>query len=503
MLREDDMGATATRATALLVVILLASVASSVHVQNRDLVITGATLIDGTGRPPRKGTTIIARDGRIAAVGPDSRIDRSTGENVIDASGKYVIPGLADMHVHFSLGTSLPRRPNETAEALARFLYYGVTTILNLGASDASTDSIRAVRARRAAGTLDAPYIYGTGGHLTLPGTHPVYTIFSRRIQQEADAILAATPPGEPANLYSLGLGISLVRGNEAARTAVRERADGGMDAIKITIETGPASFGDNHPLMPVDMVRAIVDEATRHSLPVFAHVTSPNELDAALQGGTAGVVHAVMEPPFPDRAFARQMLARKFVYVPTLTLVEGWVRYTSDPKALDDPFLRATVSDEAITALRDPQIVETTRTRSEMVAGGRGADAKRRVAEILSNVGMLHQQGVLIALGTDTGFLYGFPGYSAHRELELLVRAGLTPMQALEAATRRAAEMIRADRAFGTIEVGKRADFLILSASPLEDIRNTRSLEVVVSEGRVVDREALLKDDRLARSDR
>ena len=183
------------------------------------------------------------------------------------------------------------------------------------------------------AGTLDAPYIYGTGGHLTLPGTHPVYTIFSRRIQQEADAILAATPPGEPANLYSLGLGISLVRANEAARTAVRERADGGMDAIKITIETGPASFGDNHPLMPVDMVRAIVDEATRHSLPVFAHVTSPNELDAALQGGTAGVVHAVMEPPFPDRALARQMLARKFVYVPTLTLVEGWVRYTSRPE--------------------------------------------------------------------------------------------------------------------------------------------------------------------------
>ena len=83
------MGPTATRATALLAVILLASVASSVHVQNRELIITGATLIDGTGRPPRKGTTIIARDGLIAAVGPDSRIDRPTGANVIDASGKY------------------------------------------------------------------------------------------------------------------------------------------------------------------------------------------------------------------------------------------------------------------------------------------------------------------------------------------------------------------------------------------------------------------------------
>jgi imidazolonepropionase-like amidohydrolase len=106
----------------------------------------------------------------------------------------------------------------------------------------------------------------------------------------------------------------------------------------------------------------------------------------------------------------------------------------------------------------------------------------------------MLHSQGVLVAVGTDTGNPYVFPGYSVHRELELLVRAGLTPMQALEAGTRRAAEMIRADNAFGTIEAGKRADLLVLGANPLTDIRNTRSIEMVVSEGRVVDRTKLLK---------
>jgi imidazolonepropionase-like amidohydrolase len=101
----------------------------------------------------------------------------------------------------------------------------------------------------------------------------------------------------------------------------------------------------------------------------------------------------------------------------------------------------------------------------------------------------MLQEQGVVIAVGTDTGNPFVFPGYSVHRELELLVQAGLTPMQALEAGTRRAADMVRADDAFGTIEVGKRADLLILRANPLENIRNTRTLEVVVSEGRVVDR--------------
>ena len=474
--------------------LLLCVVAPLAQTQQNDLVITGATLLDGTGAPPRKATTIIARRGRIIAVGADGETQRPKGAHAIDAAGKYVIPGLADMHVHFSLGTPLPRRANETTEVLARYLYYGVTTILNLGASDASTESILVLRARRAEGTLQAPYIYGTGGHLTLPGTHPVYTIMPAHIRQGADSILAATPPREPANLYSLGLGMSLVRTNDAARTAVRERANGGMDAIKITIESGPASFGDNHPLMPVEMIRAIVDEARRHSLPVFAHVTSPHELERALDGGIAGVAHAVVDRPLPDAALGRRMAAKRFAYVPTLTLFEGWARYPADLNALDDPFLRESLSDEAIPALREPRFVESIRRRAALVAGGPGADPNRHVRDVLSNVGMLHQQGVLIAAGTDTGNPFVFPGYSVHRELEQLVQAGLTPMEALQAGTRRAAEMIRAEREFGTIEVGKRAHLLILGANPLVDIRNTRTLEVVVSEGRVVDRVKLLE---------
>jgi imidazolonepropionase-like amidohydrolase len=481
-------------ATLVLAGLLLCAVPPLAQTEQNDLVITGATLIDGTGAPPRKATTIIARRGRIIAVAADGEIRQPKAARVIDAAGKYVIPGLADMHVHFGLGTPLPRRAEETAEVLARCLYYGVTSILNLGASDASTESIRTLRARRAAGTLQAPYIYGTGGHLTVPGTHPVFTIMPARIRQRAESILSETPPREPANLYTLGLGISLVRTSDAARKAVRERASGGMDAVKITIESGPPSFGDNHPLMPVEMIRAIVDEAERHSLPVFAHVTSPHELALALDGGTAGVVHAVVDRPLPDAALARRMAAKRFTYVPTLTLFEGWARYPADLNALDDPFLRESLSDEAITALREPRFVDTIRRRADAVAGAPGADPSRHVRDVLSNVGILHQQGVPMAVGTDTANPFVFPGYSVHRELELLVRAGLTPMKALQAGTRRAAEMLRADDAFGTIEAGKRADLLILDANPLDDIRNTRTLKVVVSEGRVVDRVKLLE---------
>lgn len=124
-------------------------------------------------------------------------------------------------------------------------------------------------------------------------------------------------------------------------------------------------------------------------------------------------------------------------------------------------------------------------------------AVSSHKMEAVLANVGMLHDRGVVIALGTDTANPYVFPGYSVHRELELLVRAGLTPMEALEAATRRASEVLGAEDDFGTVEVGKRADLLILGANPLEDIHNTRSLEVVVSEGRIVDRDALLRNTR------
>jgi imidazolonepropionase-like amidohydrolase len=272
----------------------------------QELAITGATLIDGTGAAPRSATTILVRDGRIVTVTPDADAEVPAGVREIDAAGKYVIPGLADMHFHLSLGLPLPRQENETDIVLARALYYGVTTILAIGASDASPESIHSHRARRAAGELRAPYIYGTGGHLTLHGTHPIYTLFPPPIRQRADELAAEIPESEPVDLFPLGIGLSIVRTEEAARKAVRERAEAGMDAIKITVESGPTPFGDDHPQMSVEMIRAIVEEAARHDLGVFAHVTSLDELQATLEGGAAGCGPYGRGPAVPRRRARR-----------------------------------------------------------------------------------------------------------------------------------------------------------------------------------------------------
>jgi cytosine/adenosine deaminase-related metal-dependent hydrolase len=153
-----------------------------------NLAITGVTLIDGTGAPPRAGTTILIQDGRILAVVADGEARIPAHATVIEGAGRYVIPGLVDLHAH-------------SPSHLGQYLFYGVTSVLQLGGTGASTDAIRDLRARRAAGTLQAPYIYGTGGHLTLHGTHPIYTIFPQAVRDAADSLAAATPLDEPVDL--------------------------------------------------------------------------------------------------------------------------------------------------------------------------------------------------------------------------------------------------------------------------------------------------------------
>lgn len=475
---------------------------SCTSVPKTDLVITGATLIDGTGGQTRPESTIFIHDGHISKVVSGSEVKLPNDAEIIDAAGKYVIPGLADMHLHFSLGLPRPRLSNETEVVLSRLLYYGVTSILAIGASGASTDSIRILRDRRTSGKLKSPYIYGTGGHLTLHGTHPIYTIFPPSVQNAADSLASEIPMNEPVNLYSLGIGLSIVRTEEAVRKAVRERAEGDMDAIKITVESGPTMRGDNHPQMSVKMIRTIVDEASKYNLGVFAHITSIDELKAVLEGGASGIVHTVWDQPLPDSTLADHMAGRDFYVIPTTSLYRGAVSlyYIDEPVNLDDPFLRETISDKEVESLRDTGFIEHFRSRGLLSLGTETdpSEANRiQVSDMLKNVGMLHKQNVPIVLGTDTGTPFTFPGYSVHDELEHLVKAGFSPGEALEAATRRAAEMLDAEDEFGTIEPGKRADLLILSANPLENIRNTRSLQIVISEGQVINREALLGNNK------
>lgn len=440
------------------------------------LAVVGATLIDGTGGATRDDVTLLVEDGRITELGSASEVDVPAGARVLDARGRFVMPGLVDLHVHFGRGVPLPPLDDETAVILARQLDYGVTSILQLGATDGDVESIRALRTALEEGSLHGPHLYGSGGHLTLQGSHPVYTLFPPSLRAQADRLADATPLEVPVDLTSLGVGVSLVRTPEAARAAVRDRAAGGMDMVKITVESGPTPFRDDHPQMPAEMIRAIVEQAEELDLRVFAHVSSLDELEAVEQAGGHGVVHTVRNDPLPEPELIDRLAAAGFFVMPTLSLY-------AEPPPLDDPFLRRSVTAEEIGALEDPVFLRRVGGRWRCCAP---------FGEVLRSVGEMHRRGVPIVLGTDTGNPYIFAGYQVHRELELLVEAGLTPMEAIVAATGRAAEFLGRDHEFGTLEVGKRADLLILDANPVDDIRNTRTLRTVVRSGVVVDREQL-----------
>lgn len=452
----------------LIAALLLGALAATAASQETDLVITGATLIDGTGAEPRPGTTIRIGEGRILDVTDDASAPVGEDTRLVDADGRTVIPGLVDMHVHLGEGGMNPRDPQTSDRVLAQLLHYGVTTVFSVGGSGGDASQIRRLRERSAAGELEAPHLYATGSMLTLPGSHPVATIMG-------------VPEGEDPRTYDWSTrGVALVETLEEARAAVRRNAETGMEAIKIIVESGPPSFGDDHPQMSLEMIDAIVDEAESYDLPVVAHVSSLDELEVCIDGGVRAVMHAAFDP-FPGPSHRDRMRERKVFYVPTLSLYaalfsDRWTRSGS----IESPFLREGVSARVLESLQSwqpPTSAMPTAARARLWEG------------MLASIDAAHEAGVAIALGTDTNNPYVFPGYSVHVELELLVEAGLTEMEALVAATRRPAEMLERGDEFGTIAPGRRADLLVLGGDPLEDIRNTRRLELVICDGEVVDR--------------
>lgn len=442
--------------------------------QEQPVVIADVTLIDGTGAPAREGVTILIREGLINSITAADETTLPEGATVIDGAGKYVIPGLADMHVHFGTGGLVSSDSLTVDRVLRQFLFYGVTAVLNVGATSGGVDEILELRRRRAEGELQAPNIYATGGLLTVPGSHPIATIMSM-------------PEGADAAAYDWSQrGIWVVRTPGEVREVVARLAAAGMDGIKVVIESGPGIFGDDHAQMPPELVMAAVEEARRHGLLVLAHATSPDELAVAVEAGVHAVMHLVGPEPV-DPGLLVAMRDRGIYYVPTLSLFV-WADNWGDPAdALADSFLRSGVEERVIQSLLSSSLASTAPPSEEDWAW-------RRM--MLQALKAARDAGVTIVAGTDASNPFVFPGYSLHHELELMVEAGLTPMEALEASTHRAAEMMREEDVFGTVEPGKQANLLVLAANPLEDIRNTRALDLIIHGGVVIDRSSLLPDE-------
>jgi len=393
---------------ALALTALLVAIPPAISAQTRSIVFTDVTVIDATGAPAQPAMTVVIRDGVIQRIGGTGSVSVPTGSLVVRGTGKYLIPGLWDMHVHL------------TEDDLAPLVASGVTGVRDMGNALADVDEWRGQITVQA---LVGPRIFRVG------------------------PILNGQEFG-PAQLA--------IRTEAEARTAVRVLKKVGVDAIKV------------HSLLPRDAYFALADEARKLSIPFVGHVPQSVTPFEASNAGQASLEHiqtlfegqSPLKPDSEPRLFA--LFAKNgTVFDPTLIAYRG----STEPQNVDPELLK---------------------NYPDLLPG-----RQKLFARFLELVGMMNRARVTLVTGTDlSGFKWISPGASLHDELALFVDAGLTPMQALQAATRNPARFLHVEA--GTIEIGKRADLIVLDANPLDDIRNTRRIYSVVLDGTLFDRSRL-----------
>ena len=379
----------------------------------------GARIIDGSGRPPIENGTLLIQGGRIAAVG--KRVKLPAGVTRIDATGKTIIPGLINAHGHVN-----------SPEQLGVYLRDGITTVFSLG-GDKEFD-LRKQCALATPGTV--PHLYVAG---------PI---------QDSTAIPGAVAVTSP----------------EQARRSVDELIVNKPDIVKVRVD----DFLGARPKMSPDVYQAVIDEAHKNGYRTAAHVVLLDDAKGVLHAGVDYIAHSVRDREVDDE-FIRLMKERHAVYSPTLTREVAVFTYSETPAFFSDPFFLKEADPAEMAKMSDPKHQEGV--RNDRAA----AWYKEHLPIAMHNLKALSDAGIVIALGTDSGGGPGrFQGYFEHLELEYETKAGLTPMQALVSATSGAAQAVNISQQAGTIEKGKWADFVVLNANPLDDIRNTRAIDSV-----------------------
>ncbi|AKT41685.1 amidohydrolase family protein [Chondromyces crocatus] len=438
----------------------LGALCGAVPVTAQEISVTalqGARLVDGRGGTPLEPATIIVRGEHIVAVGPTDSLPPPAVATVVDLRGKTVIPGLISNHAHVGQTNGTEQgAANYTRENVLRQLRqyeaYGVTTVTSLGVNDASV--FYPLRAELRAGKLQGADLFGADHGVGTPTGAP------------PQAMLKAAPgqidrPDTP----------------EKARAFVGEQKARGTDLVKVWVD----DF--NHSLpgkMDPAIWRAVIDEAHKLGLRVAAHIYYLADAKALAEGGVDIIAHGVRDVPV-DADFIKVMKDRGTWYIPTLELDEATFIYAQRPAWMSTPFFRNSVQPPLRAQLDSPA------WRSKKQADPAVAIAKRNLSMNLKNLKALHDGGVRIGFGTDSGANpLRIPGFSEHRELALMVQAGISPMQAITIATRDAAALLKLDDR-GVIAPGKLADIIVLDADPTQDITGTSRILAVWHRGRQV----------------
>lgn len=421
----------------------------------------GATVIDGTGAAPRPGTSLLIRGDRIVAVGPDAEFGEQPDAEVIDARGLTMIPGLIDCHVHIG------HAPEAMAPLYPRF---GVTTVRDTGGN---LEQLVVLRARLATGTLAGPRLFFCG---PLFDTPPVVWDGITVAVDSAEDVVAAMPAVAAA-------------GSVAAKIYIGVRPPLVAAIVRIAREHGLPATGDLGATSATEAITAGI-AGLEHASSAYLDLVSP-EGQAAMslfheQGpavwrrewnrGLAAADGAGSEA----QRLAELIAARDIAFDPTLIVLDC-LGHLTEPRVIDAPE----------TALVPGELRGEWRARSD---GRRThwsdddfAVSHRAFETMRAFTSTAHRAGARLLVGSDAPNPFVVPGASLHRELELLVEAGLAPLEVLRLATQGNATALGVQNDLGTLTPGKKADLVLLEADPMADIRNTRRILLVIQNGVVV----------------
>ena len=432
---------------------MLCAAAGPVLAQNdQTIVLEGARLIDGTGNAPRENSVIVVRGDRIIDVGTAGKLTYPKGARVVDVRGRTIMPGIINAHGHVGLvangKNSAEAYTRENVQSqLLQYEQYGVTSVLALGLNrDLGFD----VRDEQRRGLIPGASLFLAGRGIGVPDAAPPVPV-------APDQVYRPQTPQEAA-------------------ADVRETARHHPDMLKLWVDDIYGKF----PKMQPAVFQAAIQEAHKNKIRVAAHVFYLADAKALINAGVDALAHSIRDQAVDDE-LVNLMKKKGTYYVSTFTVDESSFIFAEDPSLLQDPFLVQAVGPDLVQQWQSPEY------KNKVANDPNTPKIKAALANGMKNLKTLQDAGVRIAFGTDSGAQPArIPGFAEHRELELMVRAGLTPAQALTAASRGSAAMLGvSDR--GTIEKGKRADFIVLAANPLEDIRNTRQLVSIWDGGREV----------------
>jgi imidazolonepropionase-like amidohydrolase len=386
---------------------------------------TGATIVDGTGSDPVRNGVLLIQGGKIIAVGPRHHVSIPEGTTIVDVKGKTIMPGIINGHGHVgnTLGIEGGHYSRENViDNLEIYARYGITTVVSLGDDRKEAVSLRHVN--------DS-------------------TATNRARLFIAGEVISGNTPAQA---------IAIVDSNHHM----------GVDFMKIRVDD---NLGTSTK-MAEDVYRAVISRSHELGYKIATHMYYLQDAKKLLDAGSDLIAHSVRDLPVDD-AFIRLIKEKNVGYCPTLTREVSTFVYAETPEFFSDPFFTREYDESTVEPLKDP-------ARQSQVRSNRNAQIYRQQLPLaMANLKTVSDAGVPIVFGTDSGVPTRFMGYFEHMEMQMMAEAGLTPMQIIVSASRDAAKYLGL-KDLGTLTAGHWADFILLEADPLDDIRNVRKISAV-----------------------